>query len=607
MKAWINYLKQGLIRPPSEDRIAGGKKYSDFRKNIKKIIPYIIRYRKIGLFAVFLAIFSALVSLPLPMITRYLIDNVILDKQMARLLSTVLILASAGILLKLANTFQQFYFSLFDQKVTLDIQHDLLERTLRFPKSFFDSQEVGYLMSRLLSDIHGIRLFYSSTMVNIIGSSLRFIGGIGLLFYLKWQLALAVVIILPSLFFTARYFAKKIRILSHASMEQHANVSRSVQESLSSASLIKAFSSEKSTTAQVMSHLENSFQANMESSTVSSAAGFSLGVVPEIARLLVLGLGAFWVIRGEWTLGSLLAFQAYMGYVFGPAHFLANVNLQIQRALSALERAFVLFDIVPEENLESGIIREHLQGEVEFRQVSFSYDGTEKILEDVSFKIDSGDWVAVVGPSGVGKTTLLSLVLAFYQPVSGEIMFDGVPVSHYNLSALRKRIGYVSQKPQLLAGTILDNLRYGNPEAEDQTIYKAAQVSGIHDFIQSMPKGYHAKISEQGVNLSDGQKQRLALARALVKDPDILILDEPTAALDAELEVSIFSSLPEMMSDKTLFVVTHRISTIKKAKYILVFNERKLVAKGTHQDLLQNSKDYQKLLALQEPETRDEK
>ena len=179
-------------------------------------------------------------------------------------------------------------------------------------------------------------------------------------------------------------------------------------------------------------------------------------------------------------------------------------------------------------------------------------------------------------------------------------MFDGLPVSQYNLSSLRKRIGYVSQKPQLLSGTILENLRYGNPEAENEKIYQAAEVSGIQSFIQSLPKGYHAKISEQGINLSDGQKQRIALARALVKKPDILILDEPTAALDAELEESIFSSLPEMMSHKTLFVVTHRLSTIKKAKYILVFNEKKLVAKGTHQDLIQNNRDYQKLVAAQE-------
>jgi ABC-type multidrug transport system fused ATPase/permease subunit len=212
--------------------------------------------------------------------------------------------------------------------------------------------------------------------------------------------------------------------------------------------------------------------------------------------------------------------------------------------------------------------------------------------------------VAVVGPSGVGKTTLLSLVLGFYRTTSGEIMFDGIPVSKYNLSSLRKRIGYVSQKPQLLSGSILENLRYGNPEADNEKIYQAAEVSGIHSFILSLPKGYHAKISEQGVNLSDGQKQRIALARALVKDPDILILDEPTAALDAELEDSIFSSLPEMMSFKTLFVVTHRLSTIKKAKYILVFNERKLVAKGTHKHLIQNSRDYQKLVATQESEIK---
>ncbi|MFQ5722686.1 MAG: ABC transporter ATP-binding protein, partial [Candidatus Aminicenantales bacterium] len=321
---------------------------------------------------------------------------------------------------------------------------------------------------------------------------------------------------------------------------------------------------------------------------VNSAANLSIGLMPEIARFIVLAAGAFWVIQGQWTLGSLLAFLSYLGYVFGPANFLANVNLRLQSALAALERVSALYNLVPEENLEEGKSVSKLKGNVKFDKVSFSYDGNEMILEGLSFSAHPGDNIAIVGPSGVGKTTLISLILCFYRPTSGDILFDELSVSEYNLTSLRKRIGYVSQDPQLLSGTIMENLRYGNPEASEEKIKKMTKTAGIHDFIESLPHGYESKVGEKGVNFSEGQKQRLALARALIKEPDILILDEPTSALDSALERSILQALPELFASKTLFLVSNRPSTFKKAKKILLLNKKRLIAVGTHQELKSN-------------------
>jgi ABC-type multidrug transport system fused ATPase/permease subunit len=396
-----------------------------------------------------------------------------------------------------------------------------------------------------------------------------------------------------------RYFSEKIHVLSHQEMEQQADVASHLQESLSSASLVKAFSTETRTVKRLSSKLKEAFHISLEQTTVSSAANLAINSMPGIAKVSVLAVGSYWVIQGHWSLGSLLAFIAYLAYVFVPAQSLASANLQFQRARAALERVFALYGIIPEENSGTGETAERLQGEIEFRNVSFSYDEREPVLHDISFHIRAGERVAIVGPSGVGKTTLLSLILRFYRPNSGEIYFDGRSASDYELSALRRRIGYVSQSTLLFSGTIMENLSYGNPEATEEEVLRAAKVAGIHDFINSMPEGYETEIGENGVVLSEGQKQRLALARALVKNPDILVLDEPTATLDSQTEKTIFQSLPSYTQGKTLFVVAHRLSTILESDRIFLLDQSRLVAVGTHQSLFETNDYYRSLVADQ--------
>ena len=596
MQFWIDLFKSGFNRTLPEDRITGRPSGSQ-KVNGQFLVPYLKNHWQKGLVGAGVVILTAALGFVNPMLTRFLVDHVILAKHLEWLIWTVLGLAAVKGLSVGGGMLEQYLFSQLRLDVEVEMQQNLLEHTLKLPKAFFDDNETGYLMSRVVSDIQGVTWFFSQTAVYILTNLLRFAGGLVFVFLLEWRLALVAIIALPLLYVIVDVFSKRMNVLSYNSMEQYATVTSRLQETLANVPLIKAFATEGKETKRVISEVKNARQISLEQTVVGSVAGSLINLIPDIAKGVVLLAGAYLVIKGNWTLGSLLAFQSYLGYIYGPALSLSSINLELQNARAALDRVSSLMKIVPEENSGSGIQVDHLHGDVRFEHVSFSYDGMDRVLEDINFRVKPGERIAIIGPSGVGKSTLIQLMLRFYKPTCGELYFDGKPAGIYELSPLRQRIGYVAQSTLLLEGTVRQALLYGRSDIPEDEIWRVLKVTGLVDFIDGLPGKLDSRIGEKGVNLSEGQKQRISIARALIKDPDILIMDEPTSALDSLLEKSIFEALPHEAEGKTLIVAAHRLSTIQNADRIIILKDRHITGIGTHQELLETNEYYRRLFS----------
>jgi ATP-binding cassette subfamily B protein/subfamily B ATP-binding cassette protein MsbA len=467
---------------------------------------------------------------------------------------------------------------------------------------------------RLEADAYCVHDLVMSGMLPLITSTLTLAAMFVVLLRLDTQLALLSLTIVPLLYVCLRYYSTRLVDRAERVKELESKLIERLYEILSSIKVIKSFAREPHELQRFSTSGAETMNARLRFTWQESLFTLAVTAITLTGTALVLAVGGIHVLRGQLTLGGLLVVTAYLGAVYGPLSSIAHTTGALQNAIASARRVRQIFAETPEAlDAPHAIDASGVTGEVTFEGVSFSYDTDRAILDDISFDAKPGEMVALVGLTGAGKSTLVSLLPRFFEPTAGRVLLDGVDISQYRLRSLRERIAIVLQEPMLFGGTIADNIRYGSLHATDAEVEEAARAAHAHEFITRLPKGYNTPIAEAGASLSGGERQRLSIARALLKNAPILILDEPTSSLDALSEEAVFRALNRLRAGRTTIVIAHRLSTIRDADCILVLHGGRIIAKGTHRDLLLSNDLYRRMCqrlslgrSLDEPETVDE-
>ncbi|MEW6455606.1 MAG: ABC transporter ATP-binding protein [Acidobacteriota bacterium] len=524
--------------------------------SVRLILPYLKEHLKEGLFASIFMILLSLLVLPTPYLMKYIVDDVITKKNLSLLNLIILAIIGFQILKLLLSFLTNYFFNILNQEVLVKIKKDLFSKLLRLPLSFFDSQQTGYLHSRI-SEVEGLGIFFSNYIVRILIGILEFLFCLWILLYLNWKLTLISLTVIPFLFVATRFYSRSIRKTSKEVMEKGASLSRKIQESLSGVEVIKSFSSEDRETTKIHTSLDELKQTNIKRNIQFTISSEILSLIGALGGFIVLWYSGWKIIEGTFTIGTYIAFSAYLAKLYGPTQILATMGLTLQPAITALNRVTELFELIEER--DEGVRIKEIKGEIEFKDVFFSYDSKkEDVLKSLNLIVKPGEKILIKGPNGSGKSTIVKLILGLYRTDRGKITIDGRDINTLSLSSLRERISFVSQNVFLFNDTIWNNILYSKPDAKDEKVIESARLAGAYEFIMNLEDGFETVIGETGKKLSGGERKKLSIARAILKDSDIIIFDEATSELDLDSQKRIEELITERFKERTCIIISHR-------------------------------------------------
>ena len=496
-------------------------------------------------------------------------------------------------------------------RVVFDLRRRMYDHLQRLSLGFYESRSSGEIISRMMNDVNSITSLVTGTALNTLISAFKALALLGMLFHLSPKVTFVALAVLPLHFLGYFFFNSRISHYYWKSSEKMSQIYGKVSEVLGAMKMVKSHSGERRESRALITQLRESYDINIYSGNLSSIWGNATGNISYVGQVLVMLVCGFAVLNDELTLEQYILLLSYVGMLYAPISELIGVVQQILPAKVGIRRVFEIMDMEPDVEDRRDGVRETIQGEVIFDDVSFAYEQGDQVLKDVTFTASPGEVVAFVGPSGSGKTTIANLIARFYDRSSGDISIDGRDIQEYTLRTLRDQMSIVLQETHLFRGTILDNIRYGKPEATMEEVEEAARLANAHEFIYTQPDGYRSLIGASGTRLSGGQRQRIAIARALIRNPRILILDEATSSLDTVSESKVQEALTYLMKDRTTFVIAHRLSTIKNANKIVVLKEGRVVQIGQHDELIEQKGAYRELYdpkwAKEQQRQRDEK
>jgi subfamily B ATP-binding cassette protein MsbA len=566
---------------------------------LSRFFPFLRPYLPRMVLAGLLVMGVAAINLALLRLAGTLWDIITVQHDQSKMTDMITGFLGLVILQGLCSMGHSYLTAWISQRIIADFRRHLFAHLHTLSVSFFARRRTGELLSRLMNDVTVIQSVVTETPIDSAKQLVTFVGGIAFLLTMNWRLCLLILVLLPLLVLVAKVFGRKLKSLSTSIQDQTAAMSTLIEEVISGIRIVKSFVQTQREETRFAAQVEQTLALTMRKAGVMAVFIPVISLLTFAAAAAVLWYGGRQVIDGSVSPGDLFAFVLFAGILIGPFSSAARVFAQIREAQGATQRVFEILDTGSEvSDSPTAATLSSVSGHIRAEHIGFAYDPRQPVLMDVSFEAKPGELVAIVGPTGAGKTTVMNLLHRFYDPTEGYITIDGHDLRQVTMDSWYRQIALVPQETILFGGTILDNIRYGDEKATQEEVMAASHAAHAHDFIMSFPDQYQTIVGEKGINVSGGQRQRIAIARAIVKNPRILLLDEATSALDSESERLVQEALEQLMKGRTTFVIAHRLTTIQRADRILVLNKGRLVETGTHAELMSHKGLYQYLYTL---------